>query len=292
MKSRSLLSERHTCCPVCGCRKLREKHRVKGYSIAECLGCTVQFVTNILSSDYLAAYYQDLEGHYAYEPDNRACVEYYYRRIKKRVEESVPGKGAILDVGCSAGYFLDLMDGWEKHGIEISAEYGNKARQKLGSGIFIGDLADFPEKGGYFDVITMQDVLDHFRDPYQALIKCARMLKPGGLLVIKVHDISCLYARLSGPRFYALIPPAHLFYFNSTSLRALLSRTGLQYDRAEHIGQILQLRTVFYRLARGEESGLFYKIYQLLNNSQLGSIRVYKNLHDIITVYARKGNES
>ena len=282
------MTDRHRACPVCGGRAIRAMYRVNGYLLAECADCTARFVTEVLSRDYLTAFYQGLESHFAYEPDNRDCVEYYYRRLKREIERYAPARGAILDVGCSAGYFLDLMDGWEKHGIELSAEHGDKARQKIGPGIFIGDLEDFPAEPDRYDVITLQDVLDHFRDPYESLKKCRAMLKPGGLLVIKVHDISCLYARLSGPRFYALVPPSHLFYFNERSLRTVLARAGLRCERAEHLGQVLQLRTVFYRLAQGRERGVFYRLFRWLNNSRLGKIRIYKNLHDIITVYARK----
>ena len=47
-----------------------------------------------------------------------------------------------------------------------------------------------------------------------------------GLIIIKVHNISCLYARLSGPKFSALLPPFHMSYFNKKSLRVALSKTG------------------------------------------------------------------
>jgi hypothetical protein len=114
-------------------------------------------------------------------------------------------------------------------------------------------------------------------------------LKPDGLIVIKVHNISCLYARLSGAKFYALVPPAHLFYFNQKSLRTVLARGGFTIVRSKFIGQVLQLRTIFYRLARGGTGNVFYRIYSWLSRGALGRIAIYKNLHDIITVFAVKG---
>jgi SAM-dependent methyltransferase len=279
----------HSKCPVCTSEKIRDKYQVNGYAIAECLTCTALFVKEELTSGFLANYYQQLEGDFAYEPDNRQYVEYYYAELKQEIEALKPGKGKILDVGCSAGYFLALMTGWEKHGIEISADYGAKARAALGRDVFIGSFADYPVRNEYFDVITLQDVFDHFSDPYESLRKCSALLKSDGLIVIKVHNIACLYARLSGDRFYALIPPSHLYYFNQKSLRAILARCGFDVLRAKFIGQVLQLKMLFYRLARGEPGSVFYRIYLLLNRGALGRIAIYKNLHDIITIFAVKG---
>ncbi len=281
--------ELHRRCPVCDGAEIRDKYEVSGYAIAECRTCTALFVREKLSGAFLADYYQKLEGHFAYDADNRHCVEYYYRQLKREIDELKPERGRILDVGCSAGYFLELMTGWDRHGVEVSADYGRQARAALGDGIFIGPLADYPSRPEYFDVITLQDVFDHFADPYESLRQCRAMLRPGGLLVIKVHNIACLYAKLSGPRFYALIPPSHLVYFNRRSLRVILERAGLALRRARFIGQVLQLKMVFYRLARGEPASPFYKVYQWLDRRPLGRFAIYKNLHDIITVFAVKG---
>ena len=110
------------------------------------------------------------------------------------------------------------MPDWECHGNEITKHYGMTAREKYGENIFIGPFDDYPLREGYFDVITLQDVFDHIRDPLPMLEKCHRLLRPGGLIAVKVHNISCLYAKFTGKNFYALIPPAHLFYYDKQTL--------------------------------------------------------------------------
>jgi hypothetical protein len=61
------------------------------------------------------------------------------------------------------------------------------------------------------------------------------MLKPG-MIVIKVHNISCSYAKLTGSGFYATIPPPHLFYYNRQSLSLALSKAGFQVVDSRFIG--------------------------------------------------------
>jgi hypothetical protein len=106
--------------------------------------------------------------------------------------------------------------------------------------------------------------------------------------MLPVHDISCLYARISGKTFYAILPPFHLFYFSKKPLAFILTRSGFRHFKFNHIGQIIQLKTVFYRLSKGNKNSFFYKIYLLLSRFSLGNIPIPKNLHDIITVFATK----
>jgi hypothetical protein len=48
------------------------------------------------------------------------------------------------------------------------------------------------------------------------------------------------------------------------------------------------LKTIPYRLSRGDQKSLFYRAYRLLNGSSLGTVRIHKNMYDIVTVFARK----
>jgi hypothetical protein len=141
---------------------------------------------------------------------------------------------------------------------------------------------------GFFDVITPQDVFDHLPDPLPALSKCRRMLKEGDLLVINVHNISCLYAKLTEAAFYAIIPPSHLFYFDRRTLTLAAEKSGFDVVETKVIGHLLRISTVFMRLSRGNRKSFFYKIYSVLADNWLGIIKIKKNLHDIITIFAVK----
>ena len=125
------------------------------------------------------------------------------------------------------------------------------------------------------------------------LEKCRRLLRPGGLIVIKVHNISCFYAKLTGSKFYAVIPPTHLFYYDDRSLRRALSSSGFQVVDSNFIGHLLKVKTVFWRLSHSHVSqsnvkSPHYRIYKALDHTALGEMTFHKNLHDIITVLAVK----
>lgn len=278
-------------CPVCAAKNIKDKYQVKGYKIAECLECQALFVQEIVTDAFLNKFYKQLKGDFVYEENNRKFLNRYYYKIKMEIEKIKPDKGSILDIGCSSGFFLDQMEGWEKHGIEMSEKFGRTARDKIGDTVYIGSFENYPVKNNYFDVITLQDVFDHFIDPYKNLKKCYDMLKPNGLILIKVHNTSCLYAKLTGANFYPIIPPAHLFYFNEKSLKTILNRADFNFLKSKFIGHVLQLKTIFFRLSRDGTNPFFYALCKLVRNNILGKIAFYKNFHDIITVFAIKEGE-
>jgi SAM-dependent methyltransferase len=186
------------------------------------------------------------------------------------------------------------MQGWDRHGIELSDHYGETARQKFGDNIFIGPLADYDtdKRRGWFDVVTMQDTLDHMPDPVSAVRACFGLLRPGGMLVVKVHNISCLFARLTGRHFYAIVPPFHLFYFNKRSLGLILGNAGFDGIVFRYLPHVLQLMTIFLRLSQNGQIRFFYKIHKVLSATKLGRVQIRKDLHDILTVFAFKPDQS
>jgi 2-polyprenyl-3-methyl-5-hydroxy-6-metoxy-1,4-benzoquinol methylase len=275
----------HRACPICGGARLKRLWDLRGDIIVRCEGCSLVFVQNEMTPEELNALYADPDG--SYDEDNSDCLKYYCEILRGLIESRCPQRGRILDIGCAAGWFLDLMKGWECHGNEISPAYARIAGERFGDRIVNCLFEDYPLRENYFDVITLQDVFDHLRDPVAILRKCYAMLKPGGTIVIKVHNISCLYAKVTGPRFYAL-QPGHLFYYSKRTLELLLRKTGFQLTDARFIPHILRIRIVFHRLARGNRNSIFYRIARRLRSTWLGDVKIRKNLHDIITVIAVK----
>ena len=285
----AFLTQMHSSCPVCRGPNLAGLWKVNGYTIARCGACSLVFAQNKVTAEELAANYAGIEEEAkVYEEPNVECLNYYYQKLGGLIRRRFPRPGKLLDVGCSHGWFLDVMSGWECHGIEIVIADAEAARERHGERIVTGSFEDYPLREGYFDVITMQDVFDHLRDPIQALEKCRRMLRCGGLIVIKVHNISCLYAKLMGSKFYAIVPPSHLFYYDRCTLTCALGNSGFQVVDSKFIGHLLKIKTVFLRLSRGSEGSPFYRVYKALNGTALGEIKFRKNLHDIITVLAVK----
>jgi len=282
------MDDMHKACIVCRDKDIFTKYIINGFHILQCNHCSLLFVGERLSQKELKTYYEKIEDDRVYDDSrNTENLKFYYIKLADLISKKMP-IGKVLDVGCSAGHFLDSMQGWESYGIELDSRFAEMAKAKYGNNIHIGTLEDYECTQGYFDVITLQDALDHMSDPLQALTKCNALLKPGGLIIVKVHDISCFFAKLTGPKFYALIPPDHLAYFNRKNLTEALVISGFEVEESRYLAHLLFLKTALYRLSQNNKQNFFYWLYRVLGHSPLGDLKIKKNLNDIVTVFARK----
>jgi SAM-dependent methyltransferase len=121
--------------------------------------------------------------------------------------------------------------GWRVAGIEYDDESAVAARETYGLDVGTGGLegAGFPP--GSFDVITMCHVLEHLPDPGDAVERCRCLLRPGGLLVAAVPNLSSLQASVGKEQWFHLDPPHHLFHFTLEGLLALLERSRFRVRR-------------------------------------------------------------
>ena len=295
------MGEKYDNCPVCSSSKLKVKYKnVKSdakdvtFDIVECENCKLQFVLNKVSKEFLDNYnaLDTYVSNYVYcDDNNNENLKFYYRKLKERITKRFKISGKILDIGCSAGCFLEIMSedsSWDCYGVEISPKTVAIAKSKFGENIYEGSIETFEAEEGSFDVVSLQDSLDHMVNPKAVLEKCYRLLKKGGLLIVKAHNISCLYSKISGRNFYAIIPPCHLFYFNKSSISKLLEVCNFKLSWFGFIPNLLKIKTIFYRLARYNENSIFFKIYNFLDKTYIGNINIKKDLHDIFTVFAIK----
>lgn len=185
------------------------------------------------------------------------------------------GPGALLDIGCGPGHFLAAMQahGWDVQGVETNpraAQYGN---QVLGVPIKTGALREGEFGAGTFDAVTLWDVLEHLHHPARTLQEIVRILRPGGILLLRVPVVDSLDARLFGSAWAGLDPPRHLVVFSQRTVEQMLVQQGLDVLRAwslsgSHASFVLSLQ---FKARQKGESGLLSKIAKVVG-SPLGAI--------------------
>jgi SAM-dependent methyltransferase len=69
-------------------------------------------------------------------------------------------------------------------------------------------------------------VIEHLRDPAEALAECRRLLRPGGRLALATPNAASRGSRRFGARWRGFEPPRHLQVYEPRSLRTLCERAG------------------------------------------------------------------
>src|SRR5579885_2976563 len=122
-----------------------------------------------------------------------------------RAIQALPFKqGRVLDLGCAFGFATRRLArrGYETVGVDVSPAYIARARRAHPQGVYLLASAEaVPLPDSSFDGVLFLDVLEHVHDERAALAEIARLLKPGGTLVLSVPHRGLLW-RLDSLNLY------------------------------------------------------------------------------------------
>ena len=186
-----------------------------------------------------------------------------FRRGIELVEKYSPS-GKILDVGCAAGFFLTAAKerGWETYGVEPNTFLCEYGKNEFGLNVFNGTLKDAKFSDGYFDVVTMWDVLEHTTDPLSELHEANRILKKGGVLVINFPDFDSIWAKVFRRKWWFLLSH-HLYYFTPKTLRLMLEKAEFEVIAQRSHAQKLKLGYMIDMIDRLSKDAVSQSIYKV-----------------------------
>jgi SAM-dependent methyltransferase len=254
------------------------------YRVVRCNACGLVRADPVADRAVQADLYQRSAFDYSQETDN---LKMTYGRYLRRLERLQVRKGALLEIGCGNGFFLEeaLLQGYARVcGVEPSLDAVAKAspmiRPLLICGLMSPGLFD-PEQ---FDVVCMFQTFDHIPDPGALLDECFQVLRPGGLLLCLNHDVQAPSARLLGERS-PIIDVEHPFLYSSETLSRLLTARGFRVRSAGPVLNRISLRYLVHLLPlpRTVKSAALHR----LQSSRIGSFGVRLPLGNLFVVAQR-----
>lgn len=217
-------------CIVCGGTHAKQRFVQRGYVVLRCPDCGLEFVAPTPGPAELADYY---DHSYAVPLERYAAAQ--QRNVARIVdlERWCPTRGRLLELGASYGHSLAAARerGWDPVGIELSPTACGYARSHFGLSVYNSDLAEVPLADGSFDAAIMWHVLEHVRNPKDQLLRLAAVLKPGGILGVRVPNVASFGARATGEWWPWMCPPAHLWFFSPDTLPRLLRACGFEVQQ-------------------------------------------------------------
>ena len=138
--------------------------------------------------DEIKAYYIRGE-HYDWVTEPRRLEKIFHRRRERETVKLIQRhtKGSIaLDAGCGTGLLTRHLQG-TVIGLDINDWNLKRAKEHAPEGDYVlADMENLPISSESIDTVVCTESLEHLLQPEQAVAEFARVLKPGGRLVVSV----------------------------------------------------------------------------------------------------------
>lgn len=254
-------------CPICNHSMSLSLYRKPGLSIVTCDNC------KFYAADLDEWAYPYSESDYYTKQIDADAIQPQRPHIQHRIQKIMRFKtaGKAVDLGCGLGETAIALDqaGYQAYGVEES-ENAIRFLKDTYQTIrwYCMPIEQFLEQERDFDLITLFHVLEHIPKLHLLCESITRSLRPGGLLVVEVPDVSGGQARLHRWGWQHWLPH-HVNYFSRKSLCRLFDPFGLELINVE------------FKYHLGFPQGILWR--DLIH----GSLARF-GMHDIITTYWRK----
>lgn len=194
-----------------------------------------------LQKYYHDKYYQDNKI-YDNKYTNNEIIYFHNRNHQKHfVLNNYSGfnynSGTLLDIGCGEGWTLSYFNnlGFDVTGLDYSTHgistHNSLLTEKVVCGNIYQNIYQLIALNKKYDIIWLDNLLEHVIDPLSLLNDCKKLAKPTTTLVVEVpNDFSALQKQLLKdgkiPNEFWVALPDHLNYFSKESLDNISFEAG------------------------------------------------------------------
>ncbi len=181
-----------------------------------------------------------------YSPKYQKWAAGQLRDLAARVSPPRSAPLRLLEVGAASGGILNAARGLGMipTGVEVSAEAAAFGINELKLDIRVGLVEEMNLPAGGFDILILQDVIEHVPSPASLMKECTRLLAPGGVIYIHTVNVESRTAAEAGKEFFlADATGGHVVLFSPETLGRHAASTGLR---------VLETTTGGYRIMQRE----------------------------------------
>lgn len=172
-----------------------------------------------------------------------------------------PGE-KMLDIGCGSG--LSLLEarklGVEAWGVEADPNIKRFA-DELDLQIHQGSIHDNPFPDVTFDLIVLNQVIEHIPEPEKTLKLIRSRLAENGRVILVFPNINSIWSKLSGERWINWHIPYHLHHFSKKTFVQMAERCGYYVERTRtitpNIWTLMQLRAIRQSIKIGQPNPIW-----------------------------------
>jgi len=258
------------------------------FSLFECENCKVIFINP-------QPFYSDLKKHYSNEKyyslkkintnseklniklllyktyfdknNKNILLRFFLSPLKFIVRGTkIMPNSKLLDIGSGSGQFLYEMKklGMNVYGVE-PGNFNKEDSKKYKLNIKNLNLirAKYPKE--YFDLITINHVLEHIDNPHEIIIEMKRILKKEGTLIIDIPNTKSAAKKIFCKNWLALDVPRHLFNYSDRNIKFLLEKNGFKVLKIRYNSRPNQfVVSLYFLLGIQKRTGIFNRILETI----------------------------
>jgi 2-polyprenyl-3-methyl-5-hydroxy-6-metoxy-1,4-benzoquinol methylase len=155
----------------------------------------------------------------------------WWRGLRASAFRWVPKNVRVLDIGCGFGESLGYHRnrGCDAHGVEADANILRVA-ERHGLQVKVGLFDATAWAPASFDVVTLDQVIEHVTDPVGLLRGVRTVMKPDGMLVVATPNALGWGARVFGRQWIHWHAPYHQQFFTPASLQRAAVAAGFTIE--------------------------------------------------------------
>lgn len=259
----------------------RKRPEYMCYRLLRCPVCDLVYAVDAPDQLVLESAYQAADFASSSEAEDAAFT--YGQAIRPFVG-LLSGRQSALEIGTGTGAFLDVLRqlGFEQViGVEPSRAAIDAApvarRTLIREGVFRSE--DF--LGSKFDLICCFMTLEHVRNPKELILQARDLLRPGGAVVVVVHDCRGLINRILGRRS-PIIDIEHVQIFSRKSIQYLFYSSGFSGVSVKGFSNRYSLRYWISVSPFGDVAkDLFLRVFGVLG---LSEVKMSFNVGNVMAV--------
>lgn len=221
-------------CNICGSARKRPFLNPNPYIFVECEDCGFRYMDPIINPETTSILTDDISS-------LRQTVikdpkwEKRHQIMTQQVREilAIKQEGNFLDVGCGLGRHMHLVQPYfsQVDGIELDQVSLNYCRE-AGLNVYGEPLETLGLPANTYDVVLLNQVIEHLVDPKAVCAEVFRILRPGGILYIDTPNFSSLSISLFKEHCSVVEGSGHISLFCVKTVLALLHSLGFSELKA------------------------------------------------------------
>jgi 2-polyprenyl-3-methyl-5-hydroxy-6-metoxy-1,4-benzoquinol methylase len=225
-------------CPICN--ESNQSHEVlfvkDGYTFVRCPKCEMIFSNPQVDSSLLGELYGHSKANDIWveiqesKKEQKRKKDYYIDNIDLLNKLKEKEQTNLIDIGCSSGYFLEVLNEYSSDingtGVELSKKAYDFAEKK-GLDVHNCFLSEIQESKKY-DIFTLFGVLEHLPNPFMVFDDIKQKANDGALILAIVPNAYSLYHMFLQDKSVSFDGRNHLLYFSLKTLREIFEQSGFE----------------------------------------------------------------